>query len=174
MRNTLLWFSIILLPNMALVQAADLPLDQIRLPPGFRIEVVARVENAREMALGAKGTLFVGSTQAGKVYAVNLESGRPAKAVTIASGLKSPVGVAFRNGALYVSAIDRILRLDDIEQPFWPIRRSRRSSATASPSRRITAGSSSPSALTESCTFRSARHATSASPIPIATPISCA
>ena len=35
---------------------------------------------------------------------------------TIASGLRQPVGVAFRKGALYVSAIDRILRFDDIER----------------------------------------------------------
>ena len=35
--------------------------------------------------------------------------------VTVASGLKLPVGVAFHAGALYVSAVDRILRFDDIE-----------------------------------------------------------
>jgi glucose/arabinose dehydrogenase len=115
MRNTLLSLLVILLLNTPVLQAADLPLDQIRLPPGFKIDLVVRVENAREMALSPKGTLFVGSAQAGKVYAVDLQSGGPAKAVTIASGLKSPVGVAFRNGALYVSAVDRILRLDDIE-----------------------------------------------------------
>src|SRR5262249_51818949 len=91
----------------------SLPLESIRLPPGFSIELVARVENAREMALGAKGTLFVGSMQAGKVYAVRLSPGAPAEVLTVASGLRLPVGVAFRDGALYVSAVDRILRLDD-------------------------------------------------------------
>src|SRR5258708_36401060 len=96
--------------------AADLPLDKIKLPPGFKIEIAARVENAREMALGARGTLFVGSMQAGKVYAVTLEPGKPGSVTTIASGLKMPVGVAFRNGALYVSAVDRILRFDDVER----------------------------------------------------------
>ena len=34
----------------------------------------------------------------------------------IASGLAEPAGVAFRDGALYVSAIDRILRFDAIEE----------------------------------------------------------
>ena len=34
----------------------------------------------------------------------------------IASGLTSPIGVAFKDGALYVSAINRILRFDDIEE----------------------------------------------------------
>ncbi len=55
--------------------AADLPLDSIKLPPGFAIELVARVPNAREMALGTNGTLFVGSMEAGKVYAVTLRPG---------------------------------------------------------------------------------------------------
>lgn len=35
---------------------------------------------------------------------------------TVASGLREPVGVAFRNGALDVSAVSRILRFDDIER----------------------------------------------------------
>ena len=115
MRGALFCLSISLLANMTAARAAEAPLDQIKLPPGFKIELVARADNAREMALGAKGTLFVGSTQAGKVYAIDLNSGGKASVVTIASGLKTPVGVAFRNGALYVSAVDRILRFDDIE-----------------------------------------------------------
>ena len=41
-----------------LAQASDLPIEEIRLPPGFKIELLARVDNAREMALGAKGTLI--------------------------------------------------------------------------------------------------------------------
>jgi len=62
--------------------------------------------------------LFVGSMDAGAVYAVTLpQSGTGAAVVrTIASGLRKPVGVAFRNGALYVCAMDRILRFDGIER----------------------------------------------------------
>jgi glucose/arabinose dehydrogenase len=93
----------------------DLPLDKIKLPPGFAIELLARVPNAREMALGARGTLFVGSTDAGKVYAVTAKPAGPATVTAIASGLNRPVGVAFHDGALYVSAVSRILRFDDIE-----------------------------------------------------------
>jgi hypothetical protein len=101
-------------------QAADapLPVDSIRLPPGFTIEVVARVPDARAMAWGAKGTLFVGSTGAGKVYAVTLPApGEKGSATVrvIATGLAEPAGVAFRDGSLYVGAIDRIVRLDGIE-----------------------------------------------------------
>jgi glucose/arabinose dehydrogenase len=67
------------------------------------------------MALGSEGTLFVGSRRAGNVYAITLRPGAPARVTTVASGLQTPIGVAFRGGALYVSATDRILRLDDIE-----------------------------------------------------------
>jgi glucose/arabinose dehydrogenase len=94
--------------------ALALPLSQIKLPPGFRIELFAEVPNARQMALG-RNTLFVGSMRAGKVYAIPLVSGRAGKPQVIAEGLNMPVGVAFRNGDLYVSAVSRILRFRAIE-----------------------------------------------------------
>ncbi|WP_299070306.1 PQQ-dependent sugar dehydrogenase [Accumulibacter sp.] len=102
-------------------QAARLPLERISLPPGFAIEVWAQVDNARQMALGAHdakgGTLFVGSMRAGKVHAVSFDASFKAQRVTvIASGLQLPVGVAYRAGSLYVSAVSRILRYDDIER----------------------------------------------------------
>jgi glucose/arabinose dehydrogenase len=89
-----------------------LPLSSLKLPPGFEIELFARVPNARQMTLG-KTTLFVGSMRAGKVYAVPLQG--PHKPVVIADGLEMPVGVAFHDGDLYVSAVSRIVRLRDIE-----------------------------------------------------------
>ena len=54
--------------------------------------------------------------RAGKVYAVRSREGKAVETLVVASGLNMPVGVAFRSGALYVSAIDRILRLDKIEE----------------------------------------------------------
>lgn len=92
---------------------------EIRLPPGFRIAVYAEVPNARSMALGAKGTLFVGTRDSGggEVYAVlpGEPAGGKRRVVAIARGLNSPNGVAFRGGALYVAEIGRILRYDGIE-----------------------------------------------------------
>jgi glucose/arabinose dehydrogenase len=92
--------------------SASLPLSHLKAPPGFQIELFARVPNARQMALG-KSTLFVGSMREGKVYAIPLN--KPRKPVLIADQLEMPVGVAFRDGDLYVSAVSRILRLRDIE-----------------------------------------------------------
>lgn len=98
--------------------AGALPLDKIELPPGFTIKVWAEgVRNARQMAIGSRGTVFVGSRDAGLVHAVVDTNGDHVadKVHVIAKGLRMPSGVAFRDGALYVAAIDRILRFDDIE-----------------------------------------------------------
>lgn len=105
---------LLLLALTAAAWAAELPLDRIKLPPGFRIELLARVPNAREMAL-ADHVLFVGSMDEGKVYALALDGQyRAGKLRVIARGLELPVGVAWRNGSLYVSAVSRILRYDRI------------------------------------------------------------
>ena len=98
------------------VAAQTLPLDRITLPQGFAIELVARVPGARQMTFGSGGTLFAGSVD-GRVFAVTSPAAGGAAVVhTVASGLRAPVGVAFRDGALYVSAVSRIVRLDDIER----------------------------------------------------------
>ena len=101
------------------IDAGSLPLDTITLPPGFAITVYAdNVPNARGLTLGQNGTLFVGTKGKGDVYAVVDKNGdqRADEVFTIARGLQLPVGVAYRNGSLYVSAVDRILRFDEIEQ----------------------------------------------------------
>ena len=93
-------------------------LSRIRLPEGFRIAVYARgVQNARAMAMGPGGTLFVGSRRAGNVYAVRDRDGDFAadEVIVLDSGLRMPSGVAFRDGALYVAEVSRVLRYDDIE-----------------------------------------------------------
>ena len=116
--NLFLGFAFVLISMTA---AADLPLAQISLPPGFTIERWARVDNARQMALGQHdqngGTLFVGSTSAGKVHAVSFGANfKVQRVTTVARGLQLPMGVAYRDGSLYVSAVSRILRYDKIEQ----------------------------------------------------------
>jgi len=109
---------LILVSSVACSKAPKPSLDDIQLPPGFKISVYAQgVSNARQMALGDKGTLFVGSLSAGNVYAIVDSADKMSKKVlVIAKGLHLPAGVAFKDGALYVSAVDRILRFDNIEE----------------------------------------------------------
>ncbi|MBI2963088.1 MAG: PQQ-dependent sugar dehydrogenase [Deltaproteobacteria bacterium] len=95
------------------------PLQTIRLPAGFRINLFAGgAVNPRQMALGAKGTLFVGTLRAGAVYAVvdRDRDGVADDGMVLLSGLVAPNGVAVREGALYVADAWRILRYDDIER----------------------------------------------------------
>src|SRR5687767_4883275 len=50
--------------------SATLPLDKIKLPAGFKIEIYAEVNNARSLAISPSGTLFVGNRNGDAVYAV--------------------------------------------------------------------------------------------------------
>jgi glucose/arabinose dehydrogenase len=95
-----------------------LPLNRIKLPPGFAIDVYASgVTNARSIARGEKGTIFVGNRLGQNVFAlVDRDGDQKADDVKpLISGLRTPNGVAFRNGALYVAQVNRVLRYDDIE-----------------------------------------------------------
>lgn len=99
----------------AVAQDTGLPLEKINLPPGFSISLWAKVPDARTLALGDRGTVFVGSRSAGNVYAITDHDDERHIRI-IASKLKLPSGVAFHQGALFVSAVNRILRFDRIEE----------------------------------------------------------
>lgn len=97
---------------------AEVNLDLIKLPPGFSIDVYADgVENARQMARGPGGTLFVGTRRAGKLWAVTDADGdqRAETVRLIDEGLNMPSGLEFLDGSLYVGALDKVLRYDNIE-----------------------------------------------------------
>ena len=90
-------------------------LKAIKLPKGFNISVYASgVASARQMAWGDKGTLFVGSFGVGAVYAITDKNGKK-EVKTILSGLTLPTGIAFRDGALYVAAVSKILKYENAE-----------------------------------------------------------
>lgn len=113
MRRTLV--AAILLCALPLRGQGGLPLERVRLPPGFEIRLYARVPEARSLALSPAGTLFVGTREDGRVFAVRDGSGRPEAVVEIARGLDMPNGVAIRDGALYVAEVSRVTRYDGIE-----------------------------------------------------------
>ncbi len=109
-------------PEPELIQyeeaASVLPIDRLKLPPGFKIEVYAdSVEGARSMAMGDNGTLFVGTRNKTNIYAIqDLDKDFRADHITVLdSTLEVPNGVAFRKGSLYVAQVGRLLRYDSIE-----------------------------------------------------------
>lgn len=98
--------------------SGPLPLGEIQLPEGFKIDVFAEnIENARSMTLSPNGTLFVGNRKGDKVYALKdtNNDGRADETYVIAEGLDMPNGVAFRNGDLYVAEVNRIIKFPNIE-----------------------------------------------------------
>jgi glucose/arabinose dehydrogenase len=98
--------------------SAEVDLDEIDLPEGFTIAVYADgVDNPRQLALGDRGTVFAGSREAGKVHAMVDTDGdhRIDQVYLIDEDLDMPSGIEFRAGALWVGAVNRILRYDGIE-----------------------------------------------------------
>ncbi|NJD07203.1 MAG: sorbosone dehydrogenase family protein [Methylococcaceae bacterium] len=89
------------------------PAAGIRLPPGFQIQAFsAETPNARSLALGEDGTVYVGTMQEGKVYALRDHDGdgKAERVSVIASGLTMPNGVAVLDGDLYVADLSRLIR----------------------------------------------------------------
>ena len=102
-------------PGLTAKPASEMKLDQIKLPPGFKIELWAEgIPNARSIARGAKGTIFVGARLVGNVYAVTEKDGKR-EVKTILKDLHRPNGVVFHNGDLYVAELSRILKYSNIE-----------------------------------------------------------
>jgi glucose/arabinose dehydrogenase len=92
-----------------------LPTAKLKVPAGFNLEVYAAgMANARSLAEGDKGTVFVGSRLVDKVYAVVNKDGKRSVKV-LASGLYRPNGVAFKNGTLYIAELSKVSKIDKVE-----------------------------------------------------------
>ncbi len=114
-RVSLLLLLIVLTPMRAYTQSFT-SLPDIALPEGFSIEVLTdEVPDARSLAIGDRQTLFVGTLEDGRVYAVVPQENARPRIITIAEQLKMPNGIAFHEGDLYVAETTRIIRFPDIE-----------------------------------------------------------
>ena len=106
------WLLPLLVCGQFEIKPAD-NLSKIMLPKGYKIEIYSdQVPNARAMDFAEDGTLFVGSMDAGKVYAI-----RPDRSViVIDDSLEMPAGLDYYNGDLFVSEVSRILNYENILQ----------------------------------------------------------
>lgn len=101
--------------RLTVTPADQIPIGKLRMPPGFKAEIWAHgMPGARMMTRGDKGTIFVGTRHIGRVYAVTDKGGKREHMI-VTEGHYQPNGVAFRNGSLYVAAINKVLRFDGIE-----------------------------------------------------------
>lgn len=99
-----------------LVTPADkLPLDKIKVPEGFKVEVYASgIKDPRSIRVGDKGTVFVSNWEANKIWAITEKDGkRTAKAIY--EGLDWPNGIALHKGTLYVAENGKISKAENIE-----------------------------------------------------------
>jgi glucose/arabinose dehydrogenase len=102
-------------PRLTVTAPDRLPVNALRVPEGFKVEVWAHgAPGVRMLAEGPNGTVFGGARAIGRVYAISEEGGQR-RVRTLAQGLNNPNGVAVRDGDLYVVAINRVLRYDGIE-----------------------------------------------------------
>jgi glucose/arabinose dehydrogenase len=103
-------------PAPPIAAAADkLPLDKLKVPKGFKLEVYASgIADARTLAQNDDSSvIFVGNRVRDKVYAiVNKDGKREVKIV--AQGLYRPNGVAFKNGTLYIAELSQISKIDNV------------------------------------------------------------
>jgi glucose/arabinose dehydrogenase len=85
------------------------------VPRGFKVEIWASgMPGARMMARGTQGTVWAGSRGIGRVYEIKDVGGRRTSRILV-DKLTQPNGIAFKDGSLYVMAIDKLLRFDGIE-----------------------------------------------------------
>ncbi|MET4162131.1 glucose/arabinose dehydrogenase [Marinobacterium sp. MBR-111] len=105
---------------------AAAPLEQLKLPEGYRIEVAAEVPNARQLALSPDGTLFVSTRRDGRVFALQDLDGdqRYETRHTLLERRRLPNGISFVDGDLYVAELTQLIQLVDVEsrleQPLKP------------------------------------------------------
>ena len=94
--------------------AADIPLQNFKLPPGFKAEIWATgMPGARAMARAENGKIYIGTRGIGRVYELT-DTGTARTSRVVVDKLVQPSGVAYANGSLYVMAIDKVLRYDGI------------------------------------------------------------
>jgi glucose/arabinose dehydrogenase len=99
----------------AATPAGRLPVDRLRVPKGFTIEVYASgIANAHTLRVGDKGTVFVGTRLSDKVYAIVNRDGR-SEVKVIASGLYRPNGLAYKDGTLYIAERSQVSKIDHVE-----------------------------------------------------------
>ena len=100
---------------MTVTAPENIPVNRLQVPAGFQVELWAHGNpGARMMTRGDKGTVFQGTRAIGRVYAIYEKDGKRVSKV-IADKLVQPNGVLFHKGALYVVAINKVLRYDNIE-----------------------------------------------------------
>jgi glucose/arabinose dehydrogenase len=95
--------------------ASEIPIDKAMLPKGFKAEIWSSGHpGGRAMAISDdEKKIWVGTRGLGRVYEIANDGSKRTVSVLV-DKLTQPAGVAYGNGALYVFAIDKVLKYDGI------------------------------------------------------------
>ncbi|HEX2826965.1 MAG TPA: PQQ-dependent sugar dehydrogenase [Burkholderiales bacterium] len=101
--------------KMTETPASEIPVGKLKVPAGFKVELWASgLPGGRAMAVSEdEKKIWVGTRGIGRVYEITNDGGKRSVR-TIASKLTQPAGVAYKDGSLYVFAIDKVLKYDGI------------------------------------------------------------
>jgi glucose/arabinose dehydrogenase len=101
--------------KMTETPASEIPVSKLKVPAGFKAELWASgMPGGRAMAVSEDGKkVYLGTRAIGRVYEVTDEGGKRSVR-TVVDKLTQPAGVAYKDGALYVVAIDKVLKFDGI------------------------------------------------------------
>ena len=95
--------------------ASDIPLDKLKLPAGFKVEIWSTgTPGIRAISRGASGKVYGGTRGLGRVYEIT-DNGKERSSRVVVDKLNQPAAVIHK-GNLYVMAIDKALRFDGIEK----------------------------------------------------------
>ncbi|UPY36811.1 PQQ-dependent sugar dehydrogenase [Sediminicoccus sp. KRV36] len=103
-------------PRLTVTPLDQVPVAAIRLPQGFQAEVFAHgIPGVRAIAEGPNGTLFAGTRGIGRVYAITRNPDGTTRTRVFAQGLAQPSGLVMIGNSLYIFAVNRVLRYDNVE-----------------------------------------------------------
>ena len=103
-------------PRLTVTPLDQVPVASLRLPQGFSASVFAHgIPGARMMTEGPNGTIFAGTRAIGRVYAITRNADGTTRTRVIAQGLNNPNGIVMVGNNLFVIALNRVLRYDNIE-----------------------------------------------------------
>jgi glucose/arabinose dehydrogenase len=95
--------------------ADKIPVQRLSVPQGFKLELYASgMTNARSLARGDKGTIFVSTRLLDRIYAITDKGGKR-EVKPLFSGLFRPNGLAFHDGTLYIAELNKISKVEGIE-----------------------------------------------------------
>jgi glucose/arabinose dehydrogenase len=101
--------------RLTAVPASEIPVRNLRVPPGFKIELWASgMPGIRAMTRTEGGRIYAGTRGLGRVYEIT-DDGRERTSRVLVDKLVQPA-VTYHDGALYVASIDKVLRYDGIDR----------------------------------------------------------